>query len=445
MRYRLAALVKPKVKLLGVAAAVTVLAGSGGFATAQERQQAMTAAVTADQAEAFVGIQPTRVTDTRQQGFTPFSQGETRTVSFAQYVPAEATSVALALVSPANASSISYFTMWPTGSPMPIASVLNPGSPYDLAASSLLRLGNNKSLDVYNAFGTAHLVVDLLGYFVPLSGVDGIGTGGGGSGGGSNFHIGDGPPDASLGEDGDIYYDITNKIFYGPKTDGDWGDGSSAQGPAGPAGAVGPAGPAGPAGAIGPAGPAGAAGAEGSSAYEVAVENGFVGSETDWITSLQGAQGAAGPAGPAGPAGTSTGDIATAVTSGGTVFTLLQNTDWQTVLSYTPPTAGNYMLQASIGAAYTANPILSVAAGTTVTCRWANNPDIAFGTTLTAGVSVLTLEIPGLNSGNISLPGSTPTGTLVNLECMQDTLVALLGDITITPAVSAIEVTTIAP
>lgn len=44
----------------------------------------------------------------------------------------------------------------------------------------------------------------------------------------------------------------------------------------------------------------------GKSAYEVAVENGFSGSESQWLVSLvgpQGAQGAAGPAGSVGPAG----------------------------------------------------------------------------------------------------------------------------------------------
>ena len=76
-------------------------------------------------------------------------------------------------------------------------------------------------------------------------------------------------------------------------------------GPAGPAGAdstvPGPAGPAGPAGADstvpGPAGPAGVDGADGLSAYEVAVANGFKGTEAEWLASLQGADGADGAAG----------------------------------------------------------------------------------------------------------------------------------------------------
>ena len=44
-------------------------------------------------------------------------------------------------------------------------------------------------------------------------------------------------------------------------------------------------------------------GERGESAYEIAVENGFAGTETDWLDSLQGDAGPAGPTGPEGPAG----------------------------------------------------------------------------------------------------------------------------------------------
>ena len=50
-------------------------------------------------------------------------------------------------------------------------------------------------------------------------------------------------------------------------------------------GAVGPAGPAGP---TGPAGGPGETGEDGDSAYEIAVKNGFEGSETEWLDSLRG-------------------------------------------------------------------------------------------------------------------------------------------------------------
>jgi hypothetical protein len=90
------------------------------------------------------------------------------------------------------------------------------------------------------------------------------------------------------------------------------------QGPAGPTGATGAQGPQGVAGAQGvagsqgPAGPQGVAGANGASgiqgtnglsAYQVAVANGFNGTEIQWLTSLVGSQGLQGVAGIAGQDG----------------------------------------------------------------------------------------------------------------------------------------------
>lgn len=79
-----------------------------------------------------------------------------------------------------------------------------------------------------------------------------------------------------------------------------------------------PSGEGGGTGPQGPQGPSGPAGADGLSAYEVAVENGFVGTEEEWLEDLigpmgpqgepgiqgtQGIPGVAGPEGPEGPAG----------------------------------------------------------------------------------------------------------------------------------------------
>lgn len=63
---------------------------------------------------------------------------------------------------------------------------------------------------------------------------------------------------------------------------------------------VGPEGKQGPAGKDGEPGrdgAPGAAGKDGKSAYQIAVDEGFVGTETEWLASLQGEDGAPGPAG----------------------------------------------------------------------------------------------------------------------------------------------------
>lgn len=77
---------------------------------------------------------------------------------------------------------------------------------------------------------------------------------------------------------------------------------AGADGAKGATGAVGPQGERGPAGVAGPAGSAGAtgpAGADGLSAYQIARNQGYGGTETQWVASLKGATGATGPAGTA--------------------------------------------------------------------------------------------------------------------------------------------------
>jgi hypothetical protein len=66
------------------------------------------------------------------------------------------------------------------------------------------------------------------------------------------------------------------------------------QGPAGPQGIQGLPGTNGAVGATGLTGSQGPAGNNGKSAYQIAVANGYVGTEAQWLTSLQGAVGSAG-------------------------------------------------------------------------------------------------------------------------------------------------------
>ncbi len=68
-------------------------------------------------------------------------------------------------------------------------------------------------------------------------------------------------------------------------------------------GQMGPTGPAGLAGERGQKGDAGTQGVAGTSAYDLAVSGGYIGSSSDWLASLIGPQGAQGPAGAIGPQG----------------------------------------------------------------------------------------------------------------------------------------------
>ena len=90
------------------------------------------------------------------------------------------------------------------------------------------------------------------------------------------------------------------------------------------------------------------AGRPGKSAYELAVENGFSGTEAEWLASLVGAAGpagAAGATGPAGPAGAAgpTGPAGPGVPAGGTTGQFLikhSDADYDAAWFTVPPANG---------------------------------------------------------------------------------------------------------
>lgn len=104
------------------------------------------------------------------------------------------------------------------------------------------------------------------------------GAGSGGGAGGMRFHNGEGSPDSSLGQPGDVYLDTVNGDLY-VNTNGSWGVEATLRGPQGPSGQD------------GKDGKDGVNGVDGLSAYEIAVENGFEGDEQAWLDSLVGPQG----------------------------------------------------------------------------------------------------------------------------------------------------------
>lgn len=102
------------------------------------------------------------------------------------------------------------------------------------------------------------------------------------------YHMGDGG-NVQLPEGGSVG-DFLGIVSDDPRTI-DWAVPKGEKGDPGPAG---PQGPIGPAGLTGPAG---------ESAYQAAVDNGFKGTETEWLASLKGDPGPTGETGSQGPAG----------------------------------------------------------------------------------------------------------------------------------------------
>lgn len=157
--------------------------------------------------------------------------------------------------------------------------------------------------------------------------------------------------------------------------------------------------------------------------------------------------GATGPAGAPGPAGTST-----AAVGGpgllGLPLTVLGTTAWTNVASFVAPTNGSFILQANAGITFDGGPLVALGAASTTLCRWSNNPGFDLGASITAGVEVIGIGVPGLDTANISVPGyiaNATAGTVVNFECQVDQVLAVNSRTQVEAAVTAIQVTNITP
>ena len=116
---------------------------------------------------AFQPMTPVRVLDTRAgagQGGPAFGPGETRNVTLAgASIPAGAVSVALN-VTVTQPSTTSFLTVWPQGTPAPDTSNVNVVAGQTVANLVIVGLGNGR-VSIRNAFGTAHVIVDVMGWF----------------------------------------------------------------------------------------------------------------------------------------------------------------------------------------------------------------------------------------------------------------------------------------
>ncbi|MEO6159077.1 MAG: hypothetical protein ABIQ39_15785, partial [Ilumatobacteraceae bacterium] len=241
--------------LLGGSAVTVGVASAAGQAPPR-----IEAAVTLQQAEVFVSVAPTRVLDTRGPNFLgpigvpvakkigPNEQLDLMLTGSGKVIPDGATAAVLNVTIDNDATSESFVTIWPKGTPRPNASASNatPGS--IMPNLTIAKLSADGGISIYNLKGSINLVLDVVGYMVPMSSVSGIGTG-------STVLNGSGAPANSLGNDGDYYIDNSTHDFYGPKTGGTW--------PLPPTSLIGPAGATGATGAAGATGATGATGAAG--------------------------------------------------------------------------------------------------------------------------------------------------------------------------------------
>ena len=219
---------------------------------------------------AFTPITPVRALDSRNTPSMHLSPGHETDVwqVTGASIPSGATAVVLNLtVTDANATT--FLTLWPDLQPQPGTSNLNVLAGKTTSTAVVVGLSAGGVIDIFNAAGSANIILDYFGYYAAV--IPGGPTG----------------PTGATGPTGPT------------------GPSGGPTGPTGPAGATGPTGATGPVGATGPTGARGATGADGA-------------------TGASGATGSTGPTGPTGPTGASgatgaTGSVPYTTTAGVTI------------------------------------------------------------------------------------------------------------------------------
>lgn len=120
-----------------------------------------------DAAGLHTPLAPGRVLDTRSGA--PVGPGATHTLDLSAAVPADATAVTLTLTG-VSASRSTYVSVWPTGQARPDVSSLNVRGANPTPNLVTVKLGADRSVNLYNNSGSIHLLADLAGYYAPGSG-----------------------------------------------------------------------------------------------------------------------------------------------------------------------------------------------------------------------------------------------------------------------------------
>jgi hypothetical protein len=78
-------------------------------------------------------------------------------------VPADASAVVLN-VTAAESTATGYLSLWPTGLAQPNVSSVNFHARQTVPNAVIVPLGGG-SIDIFNAFGTTHVIVDVVGWY----------------------------------------------------------------------------------------------------------------------------------------------------------------------------------------------------------------------------------------------------------------------------------------
>ena len=117
----------------------------------------------------FHPIVPARILDTRTGNGAPEAKvGQSGLVELQVSgrggVPTDAKSAVLN-VTATEADAVSYLTVWPAGQGRPDSSSLNTSPGLTVPNLVITKLGKGGVVDLYNAFGTVHVIADVVGWF----------------------------------------------------------------------------------------------------------------------------------------------------------------------------------------------------------------------------------------------------------------------------------------
>ncbi len=120
----------------------------------------------------FVALSPARICDTRNGvggRRTPIAPGETITVQITGVggVPADGVVAVAVNVTSVNATQPTYLTVFPSGQPLPSSSTLNPVPNRAVANTTMVGVGADGRIAIFNPFGSVDCIVDVMGYFRP--------------------------------------------------------------------------------------------------------------------------------------------------------------------------------------------------------------------------------------------------------------------------------------
>ncbi|MHB8325614.1 MAG: beta strand repeat-containing protein [Candidatus Dormibacteria bacterium] len=120
-------------------------------------------------ASLYTAITPIRLVDTRVSGGT-LSAGGTDTAQVSGMGGVSSTATAAVLnVTAANTTASSFFTVFPSGAVMPVASDVNWSAGQVVPNLTVATLSGSGAISVYNHAGSAALIIDAFGYFGPFT------------------------------------------------------------------------------------------------------------------------------------------------------------------------------------------------------------------------------------------------------------------------------------